>query len=168
MMLAEKYAFEPKRLVKDPKIEVARKQCGHVVRSRLHARATQLRQEFKDPRLDHGKVIGFPHRFPSAARGNGHVERADDRFGSRAVSCNNPPNYERARFPQSCRLAIFAPWRMALNFSQMTVGCTSVVYIACEEKPQSAPAMTFSRPTSRAKRMMRSAISSGCSTMLLA
>jgi len=26
MMLAEKYAFEAKRLVKDPKIEVARKQ----------------------------------------------------------------------------------------------------------------------------------------------
>jgi len=39
MMLAEKYAFEAKRLVKDPKIEVARKQCGHVVRIRLHARA---------------------------------------------------------------------------------------------------------------------------------
>src|SRR3974390_2301276 len=112
MMLAEKYAFEAKRFVKDPKIEVAREQCSHVVRIRLHARATQLGQEFKHPGLDHGKVIRIPHRFPSAARGNGHVERADDRLGSRALSCNNPPDYERARFPQSCRLAIFAPWRM--------------------------------------------------------
>ena len=50
---------------------------------------------------------------------------------------------------------------MALNFAHTTVGWTSVVYIACEEKPQSAPAMTFSRPTSRAKRMMRSAMSLG-------
>ena len=39
---------------------------------------------------------------------------------------------------------------------------------ACEEKPQSAPAITFSRPTSLAKRRSRSAISSGCSTILLA
>src|SRR6516165_10164338 len=84
MMLAEKYAFEAKRLVKDPKIEVARKQCGDVVRIRLHARATQLRQEFKHPGLDHGNVIRIPHRFPSAARGNSRVGSADDRFGSKS------------------------------------------------------------------------------------
>jgi len=35
-----------------------------------------------------------------------------------------------------------------LNFSQTTVSWTSVRYKACEEKPQSAAAMTFSRPTS--------------------
>src|SRR5881409_3809208 len=33
--------------------------------------------------------------------------------------------------------------------------------------PQSAPAMTFSRPTMFAKRTMRSAISAGCSTRLV-
>ena len=33
--------------------------------------------------------------------------------------------------------------------------------------PQSAPAMTFSRPTSVANRAIRSAISSGCSTRLV-
>ena len=48
-----------------------------------------------------------------------------------------------------------------------TVGWTSGLYVAWDEKPQSAPAMTFSRPTSSAKRTIRSAISSGCSTMLL-
>lgn len=35
--------------------------------------------------------------------------------------------------------------------------------MVCEEKPQSAPAITRFVPTSRAKRSRRSAISSGCS-----
>ena len=38
MMLAEKYAFEAKRLVKDPKIEVAREQGGHVHAAHLAGR----------------------------------------------------------------------------------------------------------------------------------
>jgi hypothetical protein len=48
--------------------------------------------------------------------------------------------------------------------TQTTLGCTSQVE-AKLAKPQSAPAMTFSRPTACAKCSMRSAISSGCSTM---
>src|SRR5580704_14946503 len=80
------------------------------------------------------------------------------------------PDCKRANGPHrhSCLVARSAPWRNALNFSHTTVGCTSVRYKACEENPQSAAAMTFSRPTSLAKRTIRSAISSGCSTMLLA
>ena len=40
--------------------------------------------------------------------------------------------------------------------------------MAWEEKPQSALATTFSRPTISANRTMRSAIVSGCSTMFVA
>jgi len=43
-------------------------------------------------------------------------------------------------------------------------GCTSTTARGMEAKPQSALAMTFSRPTTLAKRWMRSATSSGCST----
>ena len=57
MVLAEKYAFEAKRLVKDPQIEIAREQCRHIARIRLDARAAELRQEFKYPGFDHGKVL---------------------------------------------------------------------------------------------------------------
>src|ERR671930_1600240 len=61
-----------------------------------------------------------------------------------------------------------APSAIAWNLAQITLGCTSGLYVACDEKPQSALAMTRSGPTRRAKRARRSAISSGCSTMLLA
>src|SRR5205085_11314165 len=69
-----------------------------------------------------------------------------------------------AAFCHSARLAIRAPSANAANLTQTTLGWTSQV-AAKLAKPQSAPAMTFSRPTAPAKRPMRSAISSGCSTM---
>ncbi len=47
MMLAEKYAFEAKRLVADPEVEVATKEPRYIPRVRFRAWATQLRQEFK-------------------------------------------------------------------------------------------------------------------------
>ena len=37
--------------------------------------------------------------------------------------------------------------------------------LSVDAKPQSEPAMTRSRPTTRARRTMRSATSSGCSTI---
>src|SRR5580698_7294258 len=87
-----------------------------------------------------------------------------------ALSILPEPDRKPANLPHrhSCLVARSAPWRNALNFSHTTVECTSVRYSACDEKPQSAAAMTFSLPTSLAKRTMRSAINSGCSTMLLA
>ena len=64
----------------------------------------------------------------------------------------------------SAALASRAPSASAFSLTQTTDGWTSQV-AAKLAKPQSAPAMTFSRPTAWAKRPMRSAISSGCSTM---
>ena len=44
-----------------------------------------------------------------------------------------------------------ARWHdMAANFSQATLACVSLKRIPEAAKPQSAPAMTFSRPTIRA------------------
>ncbi len=50
-------------------------------------------------------------------------------------------------YPQSRLLAMAAPSARAWNLGHTTVGCTSGAYEAREEKPQSAPAMTFSLPT---------------------
>src|SRR5919106_226939 len=61
-------------------------------------------------------------------------------------------------------LASSAPCDSDLNFAHTTVGWTSGVYVACDEKPQSLPAITFSGPARSAYRMMRSATTSGCST----
>jgi hypothetical protein len=47
MVLAEEYAFEAKRLIEDPQIEVAREERRHIVWIRFHAWAAQFRQEFK-------------------------------------------------------------------------------------------------------------------------
>jgi hypothetical protein len=55
-----------------------------------------------------------------------------------------------------------APSASAANLAHTTVGCTSGANEAREEKPQSALAMTFSRPTIPAYWPMLSAISSGC------
>ena len=61
-----------------------------------------------------------------------------------------------------------APSASASNLARTIVGWISGVYVAWEEKPQSALATTFSRPTSSANRVIRSAIVSGCSTMEVA
>ena len=59
-------------------------------------------------------------------------------------------------------LASAAPWASASSLAQAICGWMR------PPRPQSVPAMTFSRPTSLAKRTMRSATSSGCSTTLVA
>src|SRR5258708_31245574 len=64
---------------------------------------------------------------------------------------------------QSFWLAIRAPSTSDLNFAQTIDGCTSFDP-ANEAKPQSALAITRSRPTMSANRAMRCATSSGCST----
>src|SRR5262245_35956044 len=69
--------------------------------------------------------------------------------------------------PQSWRLARRAPSAMAANFSQATLEWVSLNRTPEAANPQSAPAMTFSRPTILANRTIRSAISSGCSTRLV-
>ena len=46
------------------------------------------------------------------------------------------------------------------------LGCTRCTSSPCA-KPQSVPAITFSRPTSRAKRTIRSATRRGCSTVVM-
>src|SRR5262249_36969832 len=60
MMLAEKYAFEAKRLVMNPQIEIAPEQRRHVLWIRLYAWAAQFRQEFEQPRFDHASSPMFP------------------------------------------------------------------------------------------------------------
>jgi hypothetical protein len=52
--------------------------------------------------------------------------------------------------PQSCRVASRAPSAMAANFNHATLGWVSLNRMPEAAKPQSAPAMTFSRPTIRA------------------
>src|SRR5262249_33680077 len=59
--------------------------------------------------------------------------------------------------------AIRAPSTSARSFAQATSGCTSSPAPEVP-KPQSVPAMTRSRPTTPANRMMRCATNSGCST----
>src|SRR5262249_41933071 len=57
VVLAEKYAFEAKRLVTDPKIEITPKQCRYVGSIWLRARTAQFRQELKQPGFDHWKSL---------------------------------------------------------------------------------------------------------------
>src|SRR5262245_23072896 len=64
--------------------------------------------------------------------------------------------------PQSRFVAILAPSTSASNLAHTTLGWISVEP-ANVAKPQSAPAMTFSRPTAWANRTIRSATGSGCS-----
>src|SRR5262245_9832983 len=70
-------------------------------------------------------------------------------------------SYSHAR-PQSCLVANRAPSDNAFNLAQTSWRCSR------PPRPQSVPAMTFSRPIKLAKRRMRSATSSGCSTTLVA
>ena len=52
-------------------------------------------------------------------------------------------------FPEPLRVAMSAPSRMTRNFSHWMLSCTRFVAKPCA-KPQSGPAITFSRPTSLA------------------
>jgi hypothetical protein len=63
---------------------------------------------------------------------------------------------------QSCFVASLAPAARAWSFAQAICGCTR------PPSPQSVEAMAFSRPTALAKRTMRSATNSGCSSTLVA
>src|SRR5215831_12408146 len=65
---------------------------------------------------------------------------------------------------QRCLVARRAPSASAANLSQATLGWVSLNRTAEAANPQSAPAITFSRPTRLANRTMRSAMSAGCST----
>src|SRR5207245_3541617 len=69
--------------------------------------------------------------------------------------------------PQSCRVASRAPSAIAANFSHATLAWVSLNRAAEAANPQSAPAITFSRPTILANRTIRSAISAGCSIRLV-
>ena len=66
----------------------------------------------------------------------------------------------------SASLASSAPWASASSFSHATSGSTRPKPTNVP-KPQSVPGMTRSRPTTSAKRPMRCATSSGCSTKLV-
>src|SRR5499427_9297636 len=72
----------------------------------------------------------------------------------------------RPAYPQSLFDAIAAPSARVRSFAHMMLRWTRPASGLCE-KPQSVPAITLSRPAQSAKRMSRSATSSGCSTMLV-
>src|SRR5262249_7972272 len=83
------------------------------------------------------------------ARPRAHALRKDT--GKTALSVGElqaliPPGH---RPPHSRWLAIFAPSASDWNFAHTMLGCTSFEP-AKVAKPQSAPAMTFSRPTTLA------------------
>src|SRR5262245_26206391 len=67
----------------------------------------------------------------------------------------------------SSRVANRAPSANTANLSQATLGWVSLNLRAEAANPQSAPAITFSRPTILAKRRILSATNSGCSTRLV-
>src|SRR4029450_5715569 len=92
------------------------------------------------------------------------LERAgeDQQDGRRQEREGPSPHAPHAR-PQSSRVAIRAPSTSASNFAHTTLGWISVDP-ANVAKPQSAPAMTFSRPTTFANLTIRCATTSGCST----
>jgi hypothetical protein len=66
-------------------------------------------------------------------------------------------------YPQAILDAIAAPSASVRSFAHMMLRWTRPASGLCE-KPQSVPAIRLSRPTHSAKRMSRSATSSGCST----
>src|SRR5262245_60853468 len=84
-----------------------------------------------------------------------------------AVSLEVNGAHAASRRPHSSCVAILAPSASDLSFAHMMVGWTRCANGLCA-KPQSVPAMTFSRPTMLASRTIRCATSSGCSTMLVA
>src|SRR5262245_19833273 len=112
---------------------------------------------------ERGRATGFlvvaEHLDGRAARGQGAPA---DVLASQRGGRTARLGHDELR-PQSCFVAIRAPSTSASNFAHTTLGWISVEP-ANVAKPQSAPAMTFSRPTARANRVMRSATSSGCST----
>src|SRR5919109_3136563 len=59
------------------------------------------------------------------------------------------PTQQAQRPPHSCRLASLAPSTSDVNFAHTMLGCTSFEP-AKVAKPQSEPAITFSRPTTLA------------------
>ena len=79
-------------------------------------------------------------------------------------SYRSAPGGPMSGFPHRRLVASAAPSASAANLAHTTVGCTSGENVARDENPQSALAMTFSRPTSPAYWQMPSAMSSRCST----
>ena len=69
----------------------------------------------------------------------------DDHAGKEGES----ERHRHAR-PHNWRVARRAPSAMAANFSHATLSCVSLKRMPDAAKPQSAPAITFSRPTIRA------------------
>src|SRR3984957_13596392 len=67
-----------------------------------------------------------------------------------------------ADYPQSSLVASLAPSASTCNLAQAICGWMR------PPRPQSVPAITFSRPTTLAYRTMRSATTCGCSTILVA
>src|ERR1700693_1682498 len=91
--------------------------------------------------------------------GNGAVVNAVGQSGTNAF---HGTVTDEAR-PHSGSLASLAPSTKDRSLAQTTLGWISKD-VAKEAKPQSAPAITFSRPTASANRMIRSDTNSGCST----
>ena len=77
------------------------------------------------------------------------------------------PSILAVSYGHSLRVASRAPSTSAPSLAHWIDGCTRLVN-GPWAKPQSVPAMTWSRPTRLASRTMRWATSSGCSTMLVA
>jgi hypothetical protein len=72
---------------------------------------------------------------------------ADDGSRSAVVVALTPDDRGPRRYAQSSLEAWAAPSARARNLGHTTVGCTSGAYVARDEKPQSEPAITLSRPT---------------------
>src|SRR4029453_7569056 len=147
----------------------------------LQTLATDLKIALDDEDLLTGRMVvgreacaGFEsHQRLGAA---GFLVVAENLHGGAAHRLNTPPDLFAAKRrgdtkglghcqwrPQSCFVAMRAPSTSAPGLAHTPLGWISVEP-ANVANPQSAPAMTCSRPTARAKRPIRSATSSGCST----
>src|SRR5262249_24812726 len=98
-----------------------------------------------DGRLHLRRAPAPPLKDRSGVRGAQGILRPL-RAGERAGRELSPQPLVQPR-PQSCRVASRAPSAIAANFSHTTLGWTSLNRTPEAAKPQSAPAMTFSRPT---------------------
>jgi hypothetical protein len=76
MVLAKEYAFEAKRLVTNPQVEVAHEECCYIASIGLHAWAAQFGQELKYPWFDHCKLLARLVAAVCAPLLDKHVDRS--------------------------------------------------------------------------------------------
>ena len=166
----------------DPANELIRLCRGARGRPDRHVHARPPLPERSDPR--HHRQQGPPHgahpgpaaqgqlssTAPSARQFTSHNSQVTNSMRKGSFANSELLNSELSDLliarPHSSSDASRAPSTSDSSFAHITCGCTRWMCSICA-KPQSVPAMTFSRPTIFASRTMRSATRRGCSTVVV-